>query len=128
MYLNLEKLRKEYKVFRKKDPSIAERVDVLISITKLEMRHTGEARSHQINAFLTSLNLSLRTIQRWKQIYRENGAACLGKKIASGRPPGELSLKIKRIIKRYRTNYRWGSEVIQAHLKFDHSQLISCHH
>ena len=36
-------------------------------------------------------------------------------------------MKIQKIIENYRIKYRWGSEVIQAHLKYDHNYKISRH-
>lgn len=132
MILSLEKLRVDYKAYRKKDPFIAEKLDILISITKFELTLAGEAqieaKQKKINAFLAELELSERTLQRWKKVYKEEGGADgLGKKIASGRPPGEIPLNIQNIIKDYRSKFRWGSEVIQAHLKFDHNVKISRH-
>lgn len=132
MILSLEKLRVDYKTYRKKDPFIAEKIDILISITKFELHLAGEAQAEakqkKINAFLAELELSERTLQRWKKAYSEEGGAeGLGKKIASGRPPGEIPLNIQNIIKNYRSKFKWGSEVIQAHLKHDHDFTVSRH-
>ena len=132
MILSLEKLRSDYKTYRKKDPFIAEKIDILISVTKFELNHSGEvfveAKQKKINAFLVELELSDRTLQRWKKAYSEEGGAeGLGKKIASGRPPGEIPLNIQSIIKEYRSKFKWGSEVIQAHLKHDHGYDLSRH-
>jgi transposase InsO family protein len=132
MILSLEKLRVDYKTYRKKDPFIAEKIDILISITKFELTLAGEAqaeaRQKKISAFLADMELSERTLQRWKKAYSEEGGAeGLGKKIASGRPPGEIPLNIQSIIKNYRSKYKWGSEVIQAHLKHDHDYTVSRH-
>lgn len=38
MILRLEKLRAEYKLYRKKDQHLAERFDILISWTKFELK------------------------------------------------------------------------------------------
>ena len=132
MILSLEKLRSDYKTYRKKDPFIAEKIDILISITKFELNLSGEAlaeaKQKKINAFLVELELSDRTLQRWKKAYSEEGGAeCLGKKIASGRPPGEIPLNIQSIIKEYRSKFKWGPEVIQAHLKHDHGYDLPRH-
>lgn len=132
MILNLEKLRADYKAYRKKDPLIAEKIDILISITKFDLEFSGEdqkqIKQKKVNAFLTGLELSERTLQRWKKSYSEEGGAeGLGKKIASGRPPGELPNRIKKLIRKYRAKFKWGSEVIQAHLKLDHDYDVSRH-
>lgn len=131
MILSLEKLRIDYKLYRRRDHLIAEKIDILISVTKFELQLSGdvltEIKNKKINAFLAGLELSERTLQRWKKSYREGGAECLGKKIASGRPPGELPNHIKKIVENYRAKFRWGSEVIQAHLKYDHDFVVSRH-
>ena len=68
MILSLEKLRSDYKTYRKKDLFIAEKIDILISITKFELNLSGEAfaeaKQKKINAFLVQLELSDRTLQR----------------------------------------------------------------
>ncbi len=130
MILNLEKLRRDYKYFRKQDPIIAERIDLLIAITKIELKYSGnmiETKKSRLNVLYISFELSERTAQRWKKAYIEEGAVGLGKKIATGRPPGEIPLHIREIIKKYRSKYRWGSEVIQAHLRYDHHYRVSRH-
>ena len=39
MILNLEKLRKDYKAYRKKDKEIAARINILIEFSKIELKH-----------------------------------------------------------------------------------------
>ena len=71
MILNLEKLRKDYKLYRKKDQEIAGRIDILLSYSKFELKYDGplqqETKIKYISAFLTSMSISERTIQRWKK-------------------------------------------------------------
>jgi transposase len=74
---------------------------------------------------LTALEISDRTVQRWKAIYIEEGYLKLGKKLATGRPPVVIRKRIKRVIEAYRIMYRWGAEVIQAHLKLDHQYVTT---
>jgi transposase len=129
MILSLEKLRFDFKAYRKKDPEIAARIDILLSYSKFELQYDGdinqEAKNKHITAFLTSMGMSDRTIQRWKKDYREKGADGLGKLKATGRPPVAIRPRIRRVIKAYRKMYRWGPEVIQAHLKHDHNYIVS---
>jgi transposase len=129
MILSLEKLRFDFKAYRKKDPEIAARIDILLSYSKFELQYDGdinqEAKNKHITAFLTSMDMSDRTIQRWKKDYREKGADGLGKLKATGRPPVAIRPRIRRVIEAYRKMYRWGSEVIQAHLKHDHKYVVS---
>jgi transposase InsO family protein len=129
MILSLEKLRTDFKLYRKKDPEIAARIDILLSYSKFELQYAGEinqeSKNKHISAFLTSMEMSERTIQRWKKDYQEKGADGLGKLKATGRPPVAIRRRIRRVIEAYRIMYRWGSEVIQAHLKLDHDYTVS---
>lgn len=129
MILSLEKLRSDFKAYRKKDPEIAARIDILLSYSKFELQYAGdinqESKNKHITAFLTSMEMSERTIQRWKKDYQEKGADGLGKLKATGRPPVAIRPRIRRVIEAYRKMYRWGSEVIQAHLKHDHNYVVS---
>jgi transposase InsO family protein len=131
MILRLEKLRRDYKLYRKKDQEIAARVDILLSYSKFELKYQGpqeqETKEKFIRAFLTSMEISDRTIQRWKKDYRERGPDSLGKLKATGRPPVAIRPRIRRVITAYRKMFRWGSEVIQAHLKHDHNYKVSRH-
>lgn len=123
MLLNLEKLRRDYKLNRKKNPATAERVLTLIEITKIKMNHYPNSfksgQRMQMAALLSSVGFSLRTIQRWEQSYRTLGVVGLDKKGITGRKAKELDDHVKSIIGNYRKLYRWGSEAIQAHLRFD---------
>jgi transposase len=131
MSFSLEKLRSDYKTFRKTNPDIANKLDILLTITKIEMELSGidlvEAKQQKLKAFLIAIKLSERTLQRWKKAYTEEGADGLGKKIASGRRPGQLPKHIKKLINKYRKKFKWGSEVIQAHLREDHQYKVSRH-
>jgi transposase InsO family protein len=131
MILSLEKLRRDYKLYRKKDQEIAARIDILLSYSKFELKYQGpqdqETKEKFIKSFLTSMEISERTIQRWKKDYNERGPDGLGKLKATGRPPVAIRRRIRKIITAYRMMYRWGSEVIQAHLKLDHNYNVSRH-
>ncbi len=41
MISSLEKLRKDYKLYRKKDQKIAARIDILLSYSKFELKYQG---------------------------------------------------------------------------------------
>ena len=131
MNLTLENLRRDYKLYRKKEQEIAARIDILLSYFKFELKYKGplqqETKKKYISAFLTSMEISERTIQRWKKNYKEKGPDGLGKLKAMGRPPVAIRPRINRVITAYRKMYRWGSEVIQAHLRLDHSYVVSRH-
>jgi transposase len=95
------------------------------------MKHDGEinksSKQLHITAFLKSMKIAERTIQRWKKDYDERGPDALGKLKATGRPPVAIRPRIRRVIIAYRKMYRWGSEVIQVHLKLDHDYVVSRH-
>ena len=42
MILSLEKLRFDFKAYRKKDPEIAARIDILLSYSKFELQYAGD--------------------------------------------------------------------------------------
>jgi len=131
MILSLEKLRRDYKVYRKKDLEIAARINILLSYSKLELRHDGdinkESKQLHLASLLESLPISERTIQRWKKNYNERGPDGLGKLKATGRRPVAIRPRIRRVITGYRKMYRWGAEVTQAHLEIDLNYIISKH-
>lgn len=131
MILSLEQLRKDYKLYRKKNLEITARINILLSYSKLELKYDGdinkESKQLHIGSLLESLEISDRTIQRWKKDYRERGPDGLGKLKATGRPPVAIRPRIRRVIEAYRKMFRWGSEVIQAHLKHDHRYEVSRH-
>ena len=131
MILNLEKLRRDSKVFRKKDAEIFMRINILLEFSKIEMKYDGEinqqSKKLHTTAFLKSMEIAERTIQRWKKDYNERGPDALGKLKATGRPPVAIRRRIKRVITAYRKMFRWGSEAIQAHLEKDHNYEISRH-
>ncbi|MCP4990645.1 MAG: transposase [Colwellia sp.] len=131
MILSLEQLRRDYKVYRKKDQEVAARIDILLSYSKFELKYQGpelqETKIKFMKAFLTSMEITDRTIQRWKKDYRERGPDGLGKLKATGRPPVAIRRRIRKVITAYRKMYRWGSETIQAHLNVDLNYKVSRH-
>jgi transposase InsO family protein len=131
MILSLEKLRKDSKIYRKKDDEIFMRINILLEYSKLEMRYSGDinksSKQLHVSSFLKSMKIAERTIQRWKKDYTERGPDGLGKLKATGRPPVAIRPRIRRVITAYRKMFRWGSEAIQAHLKLDHCYEVSRH-
>ncbi len=125
MILNLEKLRRDYKLIRKENPEVGTRLEVLIEMTKLDLKSESACfmagKRLAISALCTSLKISQRTLERWKSNYHNHGSQGLVEKKASGRKAKELGKHIKLVIEEYRQMYRWGSEVLQAHLRYDHN-------
>ena len=64
-------------------------------------------------------------LQRWKQSYRLNGINDITSKRRGHPPKRKIPSHITKLIELYRKQYRWGSEVIQAHLLHDHSIQIN---
>jgi hypothetical protein len=60
-----------------------------------------------------------RSIQLDELRCNERGPDGLGKLKATGRRPVAIRPRIRRVITGYRKMYRWGAEVIQAHLEID---------
>ena len=124
MLLNLSQLREDYKATYKNNWPVAEKINILVEVTKLELESQSSvsraAKRIELLKILNSANISLRTLQRWKKAWHGNGVAALFPK-ERGRPPKkELSRKAVDLITYWRKQYRWGSEVIQAHLLRDH--------
>jgi transposase len=129
MILTLEYLRDDYKLIRKKNWKIAERLSALIELTKVELLFDGQSlkvgKENRINKILFIFKISLRTLQRWKANYNKNRLRGIGLKVNKGRVAQEIPEEIKEIIKEYRKEFKWGSEVIQAHLLYDHNKSIT---
>ena len=124
MILSLEKLRKDYKTLRKEDPQVGTRLEALIEMTKIEIKHDMAplmvGKRIAISALLAAIKVSSRTLERWKGQYHWHGPAGLMANKAEGRQAEELPENIQKIIQYYREQFRWGSETIQAHLLYDH--------
>jgi transposase len=122
VHLNLEKLRQDFKSCRRKDKTLAFRLSILIEITKIEMTfiYNIAAKTVKITTLCMSLEVSLRTIQRWKKSYLKSGIKSLRKKKACGNKAKPILGHTALLITDMRKNYRWGAEVICAHLLYDH--------
>lgn len=129
MILTLEHLRHDYHLIRKLNWTVALRVNALIELTKIDLKYehtqSKSAKNIKVNELINGLKISLRTIQRWKSDYRKHGLVGLGIKDIKGRPAKELSEKLKGLITNYRKEYKWGAEVIRAHLLHDHQEVIT---
>lgn len=124
MILSLENLRHDYKIIYKKNWKMAQRLEALIELTKIELIHEKDkfkvGKNLKISSLVNGLNISKRTLQRWKSSYNSEGLWGVGLKEIKGRKPTELSDEIKILIDEYRQKFRWGAEVIRMHLLLDH--------
>ena len=128
MILNLEQLRRDYKRCYKQQWAVAKKLELLMAVTKLETNYKGRypslGKKPKLSELLHEAGKSLRTIQRWKRAYRRHGIQGLSPK-DRGRPPKKiLPQEVRNLIEHYRQNYRWGSEVLQAHLLLDHGHRV----
>ena len=129
MELTLSGLRSDYKLIYKVQPITAMRIAALIEFVKIEMEYNRPefkaGKRIKIRALCLALDISLRTLYRWRSQYIKKGFLGLVRKTAPGRKARELSDYQKSLISEMRQKYRWGAEVIQAHLKHDHYLELS---
>ena len=92
------------------------RINILLEYSKIEMKYSGDINKNSkalyLTAFLKSMEIAERTIQRWKKDYTEEGPDGRGKLKATGRRPVAIRRRIRRVITAYRKMFRWGSEVM----------------
>lgn len=129
MELILLNLRKDYQLIRKVNPDIALRLAALIEYKKIEneFRLPGQAKGKKIKiiALCQGLDISLRTLYRWRKAYLINGIVGLTRRKAPGKRAEELTSVQKFLVEEMRKKYKWGSLVISVHLEKDHSEKVS---
>ena len=129
MTLNLSQLRADFKATYKKNWPLATKINILIETTKIELKFQSQfspaAKRIELAKILRSAKISMRTLQRWKQAYRRNGINGITNKKRGHPPKRKIPVHIAKLIAQYRKQYRWGSEVIQAHLLHDHVIIIN---
>ena len=123
MVLSLVQLRADYKAAYRPNPRLAKKLEVLIETSKVDLSYEGDVsqagKKVKISSILRASKITVRTLQRWKEAYRLKGIFGLAPKKRGGVIAIDLTLAIQEHINFYRSNYRWGSEVIQAHLLKD---------
>ncbi|USN46610.1 MAG: DDE-type integrase/transposase/recombinase [Pseudobdellovibrionaceae bacterium] len=115
MRLNLDKLRREAKKFRKKDKNLTLRLLALIELAKRE--HSGNLSDLDYELVGLEIGKSGRTVYRWRKSYLEGGHKKLAPRKAPGRQAEDITGWTAHHIRRWRKLCGWGAEVIQAHLK-----------
>lgn len=124
MDLKLQSLRQEVKRYRKNSPRLTQRLLALIELAKWIDKH-GHASEADIERIAARFLTSARTLYRWQAEYRLRGVRGLQPKGGAGRPRWFIRGHTAKKIREYRTRYRWGAEVIQAHLERDHGIRLS---
>lgn len=129
MDLTLSNLRADYKLIYKVQPKTAMRIACLIEFVKIcnefKRAEFKAAKRLKILALCQGLDISERTLFRWRAAYILNGFVGLTPHKAVGKKAQVLSGTEKFIIEEMRSKFRWGAEVIQAHLKFDYGIELS---
>lgn len=129
MNLNLYNLKRDYKLINKKDFKVAHKILALVELVKINHYYARRRHLHskkiKILALCEGIGINLRTLYRWRAAYLKKGVAGLAVIKKRGRLPTPLSDKARTLIRRMRAKYRWGSEVIQAHLRIDHGIILS---
>ena len=128
-FINLSKLREDYKSVKKSNLEVADQLLVLIEYEKINLScrpwRSKSGKRMKVHALCSGAEISLRTLQRWHRRYREGGVYGLARKRANGAQRTEIDGETKQIIRLMRKDYLWGAEVIQAHLKYDHGIEIT---
>ena len=90
MLLALTQLRMDYKATYRKNWPLACKIEILVEITKIEMRYSAHPlqgpKRVEMARILQAAHKSLRTIQRWKKLYREQGLEGISPR-KRGHPP-----------------------------------------
>ena len=101
------------------------RIAALIEFVKIDQEYMRAefkaAKRIKLLALCSGLDISIRTLFRWRRAYIENGIIALTPKKAVGRQAQELTPVEKFLIEEMRQKYKWGADVIRVHLKYDHS-------
>lgn len=119
MDLKLQVLRQEVKQYRKISVRVTERLFALIELTKFRHKY-GQVGESDYERLADRQEISARTLYRWAAAYERGGVRALEPKKAPGRKPTPIRGHVARWVRYYRLRYRWGAEVIQAHLARDH--------
>ena len=129
MVLNLEQLRADYKSTYKNNWSFSCKIELLIEVTKIELKYQRQtdqaAKRIGVSQVVQEHGISVRTLQRWKKLYRDQDLSGIAPKRRGHPPRKQISIETQDLIKTMREKYRWGSEVTQAHLRYDHNTIIN---
>jgi len=123
MDLNVTKLRCAAKRFRKSSPRTAERFLALIELAKKAQRR--DLKQLDYERVGAEFEVTSRTLMRWKKSWKQDGVKGVVPKVSPGRRKRPIRGFIAKKIVDFRKKYRWGAEVIHAHLKLDHGAVIS---
>lgn len=124
MDLNIAQLRLAARGHRSKSPKTVERLLALIELAKRE-ESKGQLSTLDMERVAAEFGKSVRTIFRWKKAWEGGGVKGVVPKVSPGRRKRPISGFIAKKVIEYRRQYRWGAEVIQAHLREDYGLTVS---
>jgi len=99
----------------------------LLALIELSKRIESKGRfvSLDLEKVAAEFKKSPRTVLRWKAAWESGGVKILLPKVSSGRRIRRISGYTAKKILWYRRQYKWGAEVIAAHLKHDHGIVLT---
>jgi transposase len=124
MDLKLRSLRQEVKHFRKHSPRLTRRLLALIELVTCAQKH-GSVGESDVERIAAHFLVSPRTLYRWQAAYLSGGVRKLLPKRGQGRRRWFVRGHTAKKIREYRLRYRFGAEVIQAHLELDDGIKLS---
>jgi len=119
MDLNIRVLRREVKQFRSISVRVTERLLALIEVAK-RSEPGGELSELESERISVQFAVSARTLRRWIAAYALGGVKGIIPRRNRGRKANHIRGFTAKKITEYRRLYRWGAEVIAAHLKHDY--------
>lgn len=129
MELNLSNLKRDYKQIRSVDFNIAHKLLGLVELVKINHYYARSKHLHskkiKLLALCEGVGIDLRTLYRWRAAYIKKGIVGLATKKKRGREATPLLDRATELISEMRARFRWGSEVMQAHLRMDHSIFLT---
>jgi hypothetical protein len=129
MSLRLTDLRRDYQLIYKINPDLSARIAALIEFVKIcqEFYRPEQKKGKKLRvlALCHGLEISERTLFRWRRAYILNGIVGLTRRKAPGKKAQPLTCGQECLIQKMRKEYRWGAEVMQAHLLRDHREELT---
>jgi transposase len=124
MYFNLQQLRKEAKGCRKILPRVSEKLLALCEVAK-SRENRGCFKEVELERVALRFGISSRTLRRWMKAYWQKGVEGLVPSKVGGRKGKPIRGHLAKKIKKMRQQYRWGAEVIQAHIQRNCGSVLS---
>ena len=117
MVLNLEQLRADYKSTYKNNWSFSCKIELLIEVTKIELKYLRQtdqaAKRIGVSQVVQEHGISVRTLQRWKKLYRDQDLSGIAPK-RRGHPPENKSLsKPKTLLKQCEKNIAGEAKLLR---------------